>query len=144
MSRLINFENNSIIEITVKTINQDHNKTRHTISVGLDSPDLQIQSKESLELNDYDVKNIVAFLKESICEEFFCAGNSISYADSNAMFEITVTSSPYDEMFSIDFWLNIATVSMGRKYGYDYGIRFATQKKDYLEFAKRLITECSS
>jgi len=140
MSYLINFEKNCTIELNVKAPSGTKNVEGPSLCVSLKSPELIIKPTCSFVLSTYDTDYLTVFLSKTTSKEFFSSDASMSYSDSGAVLELSVTGSHFDNMYSIEFWLNVASVTDGNKYGYDYGIRFAVKKDDYHRFANALLS----
>lgn len=142
MSRLVNSENNAFIEIMIKSTDAvNDGRTGFDLSAGLVTPGLKIFSDCGAVLNVYDIRLLRSFFAYTISEEFLSENGTRRIADSNALFEMAVTGSHEDDMYSVEFWINTATASSGKRYGYDHGIRFAAVVGNYVVFAQSVLDE---
>jgi len=140
MSRIVNNEKNIQMCIDVHgNLKKDVSKTSYVIYVELITPELSIKPNSIFSLSVYDARLLAYFFEETISEAFYRKDKTKKYADSNAIFEISVNASHYDDMYSIEFWLNLASITNGDKFGYDYGVRFATGERDYRIFATDIL-----
>ena len=128
----LNFIRNYLFEFDSK---EDYEKwIPFTLSVILPKRSIMIDEDARAAMSVYEIRNLVCGIEnilEKLTEQI---SSSFEFYSGESFFGLKLEIIPEDIVVEVELWINVGSQTQGKIYGYDEGVRFATNERALREF----------
>ena len=147
LASIKNLEKNLIMSLNLMTSQMlDYNPQRSdyenwiSFTLILNSPDknYKIDEIEKGEMTVFETKNLLNGIKNLLNHLENNKRFIYKFNSSEAFFDLELEGIPEDDLIEIILWINIGSQTQGKLYGFDKGVRFATDKESLGTFLSEI------
>lgn len=107
------------------------------LSICSETINITIGDDAGFMLNLFEAKELLNCLQALINANTTGEKSRKLFCNIESNFEMRIEAVPEDKVVEIEIWINTASRTLGKVFGYDEGIRFVSTMKKFEDFAER-------
>ena len=123
--------------ISEKAKNEYESGLSTELSICSETINITIGDDTGFMLNLFEAKELLNCLQALIDTDTTGEKSRKLFCNIESNFEIRIEAVPEDKVVEIEIWINTASRTLGKVFGYDEGIRFVSTMKQFEDFAER-------